>query len=346
MGLVDDYRDVARRLNERVDHLVRELLPRGYRDGRFWRVGSLAGDEGQSLAIKLWGPYQGRWFDYGAGIGGDGLDLVAGVGFNNDKRQAFRWSRDWLRLPPRELSPAAKRAAYRPRQDYGAAIKRIWGETYTLRRGDPVDRYLRGRGIVLAELGKAPRALRYHPRLWNSQTKSTWPAMVAAISSPAGELTAVHCTWLSVDAIAVCKAPIPDRHGPTGGAKRTIGSYRGGGIKLWHGTQRQICMVGEGIEDTLSAVFNCPAWRAVCGVSLSSMLVLELAQEITTVVILGQNDVRGSDADKLLVRVTRRWIEEGRAVRLAKPPAFLKDWNELAQWCRAKGTNIAWADWS
>jgi hypothetical protein len=345
MGLVDDYRDVARRLNERVDHLVRELLPRGYREGRFWRVGSLAGDEGQSLAIKLWGDKQGRWFDYGAGVGGDGLDLVAGVNFNNDKGAAFEWSREWLRLPPRELSPAARRAASRPRQDYSASIKRIWDEARGLRRGDPVDRYLQARGIHLAELGKAPRALRYHERLWNGQTKRTWPAMVAAIASPAGELMAVHCTWLSVDPIVVCKAPIADRHGPTGGAKRTIGGYRGGGISLWRGTERRTCMVGEGIEDTLSGVFNRSAWRAVCGVSLSSMLVLELAQEITTVVILGQNDVRGSDADKLLVRVTRRWVEEGRTVRLAKPPAFLKDWNELGQWCRASGRKIEWNDW-
>jgi hypothetical protein len=32
-SIVDEYRDVARGLNERIEQLARELLPRGYKDG-------------------------------------------------------------------------------------------------------------------------------------------------------------------------------------------------------------------------------------------------------------------------------------------------------------------------
>jgi hypothetical protein len=352
-AILDEYREVARRLNERIAQLAPELLPRGYREGWYWRVGSVAGEEGQSLAVRLRGDKQGRWFDYGAAKGGDALDLIAGVRFNDDKPEAFQWARDWLNLPEIKRAPPATRRPSRS-TGYIDSVRRIWREARRLQRGDPVDRYLQDRGIHLAELGRAPKALRFHAALWNSQTKKCWPAMVAAITSPLGELVAVHCTWLWADAIVVTKAPIPDRHGPSGGAKRTLGTYRGCCIHLWRGASGlrweempddEICMVGEGIEDTLSAVLNRSAWRAVVAVSLSSMLVLDLPPEIATVVILGQNDNRGSDADQLLRRVIKRWVDQGREVRVARPPAFLKDWNDLAQWCRKKNVSIAWADW-
>ena len=345
--LGEKYREVADLLNRDIDRLARYLLPYGQLEqGRYWRVGSLAGEEGQSLAVILTGGKQGRWFDYAAGIGGDGLDLVAGVSFNNDKREAFRWACEtWLHMPDDWQPVAVQRQPRQTERSYVDAVRRAWSEARGLQRDDPVDRYLQGRGINLRELGKAPRALRYHPSLWNSDTQRCWPAMVAAIRSPEGELVAIHRTWLIVDPIDVSKAPIPDRHGETGGAKRTLGSYRGGYIRLWRGTDRSTCFVGEGIEDTLSAVLNRSAWRAVCAVSLSSMLVLELPPEIATVVILGQNDKLGSDADQLLRKVIQRFVAQQREVRLAKPPAFVKDWNDLAQWCRKKNVDIAWADW-
>ena len=89
-----DAGDLARRLGERIQSLAPELLPRGHRQARWWRVGSLAGEEGQSLAVALWGARQGRWHDYSAGIGGDGLDLVNGVLFHSeDIKQAMDWAR-------------------------------------------------------------------------------------------------------------------------------------------------------------------------------------------------------------------------------------------------------------
>jgi hypothetical protein len=157
-----------------------------------------------------------------------------------------------------------------------AGLRRHWSDAQRLRRGDPVDRYLEYRGIDLARLGRAPSALRYHHALWNSQSKRYWPAMVAAITSPNGDLAAIHCTWLAAAATAVTKAPIADHHGPFGGAKRTLGHYRGGGIRLWRGAsgeawgampKGETVMIGEGIEDTLSGVLNHPGVaRPMCGV--------------------------------------------------------------------------------
>lgn len=363
----DDYREVAQRLNQRIDRLAEDLLPNGHREGRrWWRIGSLAGEPGQSLAVELQGHKRGRWRDYASGEGGDGLDLIAAVRFNGDKRQAFDWARQWLSLPETLQSAAHTRARARApaaATGYAAAAKRIWLEARRLEPGDPVTRYLDERGIELARLGPPgqwPRALRYHPQLWNGPSRRYWPAMVAAVTAADGAMNAVHCTWLEIDPFGVTKAPIADRKGPRGGAKRTLGGYAGGCIRLWRGASGkrwpampagEILMLGEGIEDTLSAVFNRSAWRAACAVALGSMLALELPPQVETIVILAQNDRRpegyqgGQDADRLLRKVVRRWVGEGRVVRVARPPAFVKDWNDLALWGRKHATDIAWLDW-
>jgi Toprim domain len=361
-SVLDEYREVARQLNERIEQLAVDLLPNGYVENRRWyRVGSIAGEPGQSLAIELRGTKRGRWTDYAGTDRGDGLDLVAAVRCNGDKREAFRWARDWLNLPS-SLQPAAltsRRKRHNPwrsddgDEDYRRSIQRIWLSAKQLTPADPVSRYLTERGIELAELGRAPRALRYHPQLWNEATGRHWPAMVAAITAPNGAMTAVHRTWLEIDPFGVTKAPITDRHGATGGAKRTLGSYVGGCIHLWRGASKkawrdmpedETVVIGEGIEDCLSSVMIEPAWRTVCAVALSSMLGLELPRQVKRVQILGQNDQRHSKAAKLLGRVVQRWRDEGRAVRVARPPAFLKDWNDLLLWTRKHGVTFD-IDW-
>jgi len=341
MSLGDDYREVAQRLNERIEWLAPELLPNGRREGRrWWRVGSLSGEPGRSLVVELGGAKRGRWFDYADGHGGDALDLVAGVRFGGDKRQAFEWARDWLNLPARRPSPAptSRRREVVQNNNYAESIRRSWFESRPLVRGDPVDRYLAGRAIELAELGRAPSALRYHPRLWNSESRRHWPAMVAAITSPDGRMmTAIHRTWLE-ETFDVAKAPLAH-------PKLTLGSYAGGAIRLWRGTEGkawaempigETIIVGEGVEDTLSAVLRSPQHRAICAVSLSAMLVLQLPTAVARVIMIGQNDKRDSTAIALRDRVIARWRAEGRQVQLLIPPVWVKDLNELSQWKRAK----------
>ena len=85
--------------------------------------------------------------------------------------------------------------------------------------GDPVDLYLRGRGIDLTLLGRAPAALRYAPVLWAGPGQR-FPTMVAAISDDEGELLAVHRTFLERQGDNVIKAAIED-------PKRALGVYAG-----------------------------------------------------------------------------------------------------------------------
>jgi hypothetical protein len=179
----------------------------------------------------------------------------------------------------------------------------IWLGAKPVERGDIVWRYLADRGIDLGRLPHVPSALRCHPGLWNGETQRAWPAMVAMVAmvgDAAGENVAVHRTWLQErnyafeDRPMVGKAPLVD-------AKLSLGSFRGGYIRLWRGEggrpwssvkPGETLLLSEGIEDLLSYLQYKPQWRAACAVSLSFMMAMDLPPEFTELRILGQRDPR------------------------------------------------------
>src|SRR5690606_22637502 len=93
-----DVGDIARMLASRVDSLVLQLFPLAVKDGAEWRIGSLAGERGRSMAIHSGGGKAGVWSDFSAGMGGDALELVAHALFAGDKKQAVAWAKSWLGL--------------------------------------------------------------------------------------------------------------------------------------------------------------------------------------------------------------------------------------------------------
>jgi hypothetical protein len=111
-------------------------------------------------------------------------------------------------------------------------------------------------------------------------------------------------------------------------------------------------LVSEGLEDLLSAltiaeiglteetrygfrrrVVPARDLRAVCGISLSFMAVVEFPPQIRRVIILQQRDAKGSKAEQGLPRVVERFRQQGRQVLLMPPPAWagLKDMNDFAR---------------
>src|ERR1700676_4107163 len=87
--------DIARRLAERVDQLVSDLLPGGHREGSEWCVPAIGSPFGCSVSVHLRGAKVALWGAWAAGTGGDALDLVRGV-LGLDMPEALAWSRRWL----------------------------------------------------------------------------------------------------------------------------------------------------------------------------------------------------------------------------------------------------------
>ncbi len=71
--------ETSRELSLRMASLVADLLPGARREGRLARIGSPAGEPGQSCAIHVGGARAGRWHDFASGQGGDALDLIRAV---------------------------------------------------------------------------------------------------------------------------------------------------------------------------------------------------------------------------------------------------------------------------
>jgi hypothetical protein len=335
------YTCTAREAGERADEIVPELFPQGYRDGPLWRVGSVDGEQGQSFCVNIAGRRRGRGHDFASGENYDLLDVASRR--YGGRLAGLRWLQDRLHAPRREPPPApGRRPAVERPEDVRQVVQRIWRAAKPLQAGDMVWRYLtETRGIALDKLPVLPVALRCHPRLLSTLAERFFPAMTAAVSSPDGKLVGVHRTYLCAVGGRVEKAPIADRGGPTHGAKRSLGLIagncipltRGGDGRPWHDPlPNSVLAIGEGIEDCLSVAATWPEWRVACAISLSNMKGLVLPPQITDIMLLGQNDVPGSDAARLLPQIVRRFQQQGRKVTLLRPrDRRIKDANDIAR---------------
>lgn len=64
-------------LAQRCEEIVRDLLPNGEKKGGEWCAGSVRGEKGESLKVRLKGAKAGVWSDFQSGESGDLLDLWA-----------------------------------------------------------------------------------------------------------------------------------------------------------------------------------------------------------------------------------------------------------------------------
>ena len=350
---------LSEQLAERMHALAPQLLRNGYYGPgkRLWRVGSLSGEEGQSLCVWLEGPRKGRWKDYASGERGDALDLVAQTLCHGDLGDACKWAKEWLGLGELDQGEydRLKRESERAQQErqaeadrltrkQQAEAKKIWLAGEELRPGDAAWRYLQGRAIDLAKLPSVPRALRCHAALYNAESQKSWPALVAAICDPSGKTVNCHRIWLEEHPDGkVTKAPLERPK------LSMAGGYAGGCVRLWKGASNlawrdmmpgEVLLAGEGIEDTLSAVLFKPEWRAAALLSVSAFEALVLPPEVTRVVWVKQNDLRGTPASKALLRAYSVHRAQGRHVASLSAPVCFKDLNEYLQWLGTRSPEL------
>jgi hypothetical protein len=323
-----DAREISRMLAGRIDALAREMLPHGKRTGPEWRAGSVAGEAGQSLAVRLSGAKAGVWSDFSSGEGGDALDLVAAVLYRGDIGSALTWSRRWLGLgvdgiaePSRQPAPAPRDTSEDDARRTNSARAIFFAAKAEL-AGTPVAHYLAARSIDLAALRRQPRSLRFHPALWNSEARAELPAMVAAICGADGKMIAVHRTWLARDCGTWGKAPLAT-------PKMVLGKFAGGSIRIWRGASGKPLadapdgegvIIGEGIETCLSIALMCPDRRVLASVSLSNLAQIDLPQSIRTVTIAADNDQGNDQAARALQVAIDTFAAGGRQVLIARSP--------------------------
>ena len=334
--------DLAHDLGQRADALCRWLGLAGRVQGRtLLALNPVRGDRlPGSFRIELHGSKAGLWIDWATGDrfsaeAGDALDLIAyirGVPLG----EAARLARQFLGLPEGAI-PGPRLAATETRPDLSEAEKSrraqaMWLTAQASLAGTPVADYLAGRGINLAELGRQPRALRYHPALWCADLDCILPAMVAAVNRGT-EHVATHRTWLQ---------RINGRWGRArlaGGVvidKKSFGPISGGHIAIARGASGkplrqapdgETVAIAEGIETALSVAVACPELRVLSGLSLGGMGSVALPPSVSTVILCGDNDP-GKWAMRMR-RAAERYQAEGRTVRVAVPEVAGADWNDV-----------------
>lgn len=260
-------------------------------------------DKTPSMAISL---SDGRFKCFGCGIGGDLVDFhqeLTGLDFRgalNELGGELLSLPEVKPLPVKPVNDEAKRLRAR----------RIWNESRPIESGDPVDLYLTSRSLGFKVF---PKCLRYHSALdyWEHVddkwvSRGQYPAMIGAITSPGGELMAIHQTYLTTDG-AKANVPAP---------RKISGPAKGGAIHLQKG--QDTMAIGEGIETALSffALTGVAAWACL---STGLMTNIVLPAEVREVILLV--DVDTSRAGEMACnKLAERLKAEGLTVQMAIPP--------------------------
>jgi putative DNA primase/helicase len=200
--------------------------------------------------------------------------------------------------------------------------RRLWGECKPVPKGSAVDLYLTGRQLAM---NAYPESLRFHPALdyWSQKEDGSflslgqYPAMVAAVVSALGDITATHQTYLTDEGNKANLDP----------SRKIRGLAKGGAIHL--GEAENVLAISEGIETGLAyqLLTGIPTWAAL---STSLMTAVEVPSHVRRAIIcvdIEPSRAGVTAANKLGTILT----SQGKAVELAIPPgsADKRDWNDF-----------------
>lgn len=248
---------------------------------------------------------RGSWICNQCGAG-DGFSLLEKFKGWTFKEAAFQVSQIVGNIQPVEIKQESDEAKKL------AAVKRIWGETEPVCKGDPVWIYLNRRiGIELI-----PACLRYHPALpyVDGESVDYYPALVAAVSSHENKGIGIHRIYLTSQGY---KAPVEK-------AKKLMAGKPMNGASIKLGAHGEVLGIAEGIETALAASrkFSVPVWAAI---SANLMEQWMPPAGVSKVVVFGDNDdsFTGQASAYALAKKLRI---KGISVEVCIPELAGKDW--------------------
>ena len=284
----------SRALAEHAASFCVRYLPHGHREDRYWRAGGVHGEPGRTLWVLLAPPGRtGRWHDTRTGQRGDLLDLLrirlGGVSLG----RAIDEARVFLDAAgPAPATPALP-SQQDPRQRAGAPL-RLWELCQPL-PGSHAERYLRALGIVLR--GDHP-SLRFHPRLFHRDANDAHrelPALVAAVTNDAGDLTGVERIYLDPDRPARADIPRPSR---------SLGRTYAGRVAF--GRSGPVLLVAQGIETALALRTARPGLPAAATLAPTNLGVFVPPPGVARLLIARDRGDASAEAARRLLEHCRR----------------------------------------
>jgi hypothetical protein len=289
-----------------------------------WFIGNCPfhNDKTPSFAVQ-----DGRWVCF-AGCGrGDPIDFIervqhvdfAAAVHDLASGAPLRQSVDKVSTKPADRhEDSAERIAYARRLWDGADAPRL------------AELYLYSRGIACRTL---PAALRGHSRVWCSETHEHRPAVLAAVSDTAGNITAVQAIWCerSLAFDGSTKYVKGARATDLASSKKSFGRLGSGAVRLAPERGAKLGLA-EGCETALAAMKlyrGCgPVW-STCGAS--RLGAVALPESVRAVVIYADSGDAGAEAAARAVAAYRgRGIDASVVFPRFKHGDFLERW-ETAQ---------------
>jgi len=293
--------DLAFCLGQNAEAVCRHYLSNGRRQGNYWLVGDVRNTPGRSMFVRLRETRKGRagkWLDSATGENGDLLDVIREICGLTEFCDVAEEARRFLGLPHVEqfkLAPTGDKA----RSGSTEAARRLWAMSQPI-AGSIAETYLRERRIAaFRDLVN----LRFHPHCYyrpeDHGSTQRWPAMIAAVTDRAGEITGAHRTWLSPDGLG--KAPIDTQ-------RKAMGDLLGHAVRF--GRPSEIMAVGEGIETMLSLKSALPQMPMAAALSAAHLAAILLPPSLRRLYIACDKDPAGDVAwDQLSRRANEAGIE-------------------------------------
>lgn len=301
---------------------------------------------------------KGFYHCFACGAHGDAIDYVVARGRAAGKGEALNLLAgdagiDWTNAEDHARALADREA--RRRADEAAAMRRqanawrLWMHS-PKGMGTPAQRYLEGRGIDFARLGRFPGAIRFRHDLWNGERGGPMPGMVTAVQALDGTTCAVHRTFLAFGPKGWGKAPL-DR------AKMVMGPFAGAHIPLWKGESDAPLSripagtpvaISEGIEDGLSVAMADPSRRVLAAISLDNIGNVKLPPQAGDVTILCQRDgdVRAARAAAAMASgdpaEAERHEQAAQQIQAALERAIEAQWRQADEQQSPRRVLLAW----
>jgi hypothetical protein len=292
-----DASEIAERLADRAEAVCRAYLPKGRKEGNYWRIGDATGVPGQSTHVRLRGPTagkgaSGRWVDEATGEFGDLLDIIRLSQGLTEFPVVLTEAARFLNLPDPVAEPVSKCQGERKPNNGREFAARLFTSSQAL-AGSIAETYLNSRGI---DLQPDFDALRFQPRCFHGTSDDgkpvLWPALIAAVTDLGDDLTGVSRNYLARNGLE--KAPVEPK-------RRAKGDLLGNGIRF--GTTDDVMAAGEGLETSLSLRVALPAMPLVAATSANHLSALLFPPSLRTLLVIRDNDHAGDAAtDALFTR--------------------------------------------
>jgi|GEM_PF-4817236 len=335
-----DAAAIERMLVDQAETIVTKLLgdPKK-RDGSAWRYGKNKG----SLIVTMQGEKRGLWHDFQADKGGNLINLIQDQQ-NLSFKQALDYAAHFLGLSPemsanlkinagdkQVIKNEPKSLAKPPLTEQQLKMQRYARqlEAQSLSaKGSIVERYLREHRKITTDL---PDGIRFHPRVWDSNSKKAYPAMVVIAKDEKDITQSVQATYL--DPLTANKAQIEQQ-------KRTYGSVRGAAVKINNSfntdlnkqSKKPLVALAEGIETALSVAAARPDLEVYATLGVSNFANFPLGEgdnRIRQLLICADNDGETSDSQKLVDRIANKLLDKKVDVIVAKPQKAGQDFNDV-----------------